>query len=294
MDPLRPPDDLDLDNPYAPPRSTFAPLPKPGLQSLSIPFSIDSIATTAWLIYRDNLWTCIWVVWAAALIELGVQMLLAMVMGALGAAMPGDQAALTAINNVLILPIFVFLRWLQIGVTRGLIQIVRGEPVSAEVLFSGGRYLPRVIFALILLVLLYFVLLFIPLMLLAMTLAILRDQMVAGLLTLVAVCATCVFLVIYLGARVMPFYYLIIDRDAGVIESIQLAWQITRGRAGTVFLAYLVQFVLLIAGFLALCVGLVFTVPLSTLLMVVTYLAMVGPAKPADRMPFTAHWEEDV
>ena len=73
MDPLRPTDDLDLDNPYAPPRSTFAPLPKPELNFRSIPFSIDSIATTAWSIFRDNLWTCIWVVWSAALIEIGIQ-----------------------------------------------------------------------------------------------------------------------------------------------------------------------------------------------------------------------------
>ena len=61
----------------------------------------------------------------------------------------------------------------------------------------------------------------------------------------------------------MAFYYLIIDRDAGVIESIQLAWQITRGRAGTSF--WLISCSsCFVAGFLAFCVGLVFAAPLST------------------------------
>ncbi len=112
-------------------------------------------------------------------------------------------------------------------------------------------------------------------------------------MTFLACAALFVFLVFYLAARLMQFYFLVIDRDAGVIESIGLAWQITHGRGGTIIVVYLMQCVLYVGGLLAFCVGLVFTIPLSSLLMVVTYLAAAGPVKAPERVPLL-RWEEDL
>jgi uncharacterized membrane protein len=174
-----------------------------------------------------------------------------------------------------------------------LIKIVRRQQVSFDQLFSGGRYLLKVILAGIVMFVMFLGAVFVPAVLAGVAVAALRNQPVGGMLILVVLIALFVFLTIYVGARLMQFYFLIIDRDAGVIESIQLAWQITRGKGGTIILVYLMQFVLVVLGILALCVGLVFTIPLSNLLLVVTYLAMVGPAKSPERMPF-ANWEEDL
>jgi uncharacterized membrane protein len=101
------------------------------------------------------------------------------------------------------------------------------------------------------------------------------------------------FLFLYLSARLLLFYFLVIDRNAGVVESIGLAWQMTRGRVGTIILVYLMQLTLILAGLVSLCVGLIFTLPLRSLLMVVTYLAIVGPPTAPERMPLF-RWEEDL
>jgi uncharacterized membrane protein len=126
-----------------------------------------------------------------------------------------------------------------------------------------------------------------------MSFAALQNQSAAAAGIFVACTAFMIFSVFYLIARMWQFYFLIIDRDAGVFESIQLSWRITRGRAGTIFLVYIMQLALTVFGFLALCVGLIFTVPLSYMLLTVTYLAMLGPTKPPDRMPFT-NWDDDL
>jgi uncharacterized membrane protein len=107
-------------------------------------------------------------------------------------------------------------------------------------------------------------------------------------------CACCAVLFLYMIARLSQFYYLVIDRNAGPIESIQLSWQLTRHRAGTIVVIYLLGIVLNLAGFLALCVGLIFTLPLNSLLQAARYLALIGTAKPVQEAPFEQNWEQDL
>ena len=172
---------------------------------------------------------------------------------------------------------------------------MRGEPVSFDVLFSGGRYLLTVIGAALLLGLLLVGLMAVPGGLVAAAVYVLRGQQGAGPALAVVFVVFLIGLFIYGMARLMQYYFLIIDQDAGVVDSIQRAWELTRGRAGTIIVIFLLQIVITFAGVLALCVGLVFAVPLSNLLQVVTYVALIGPQKPAaeHRMPFT-NWEEDL
>jgi uncharacterized membrane protein len=290
MEPIQPPDDADFDNPYAPPRSAFETEPTVHLRSLSIPFSIDSILNASWSIFRDNLGTCLWVVWSVMLVNFGLAFALNALQAGLQAAMPGDQMSIQFIYWTFYFVSLILQAWLGIGMNLLLIKIVRGEQVSFDQLFSGGRYLLKVILAGIVMFVMFFGAVLVPVFFASVGFAALRNQPVAGILILVVCIVLLVFLMIYVGARLLQFYFLIIDRDAGVIESIQLAWQITRGKAGTIILVYLMQFVLAVLGILALCVGLVFTIPLSNLLLVVTYLALVGPAKSPERMPFSS-WE---
>ena len=238
--------------------------------------------------------TCLWVVWGVVGIEMGIGMLFTVLLTALQVTMAGDRIAFNIFYFGLNLLSAVIQIWLGIGMTRGLIKIVRGEPVSFDVVFSGGRYLLTTILASILVVVLFFAAGIIPILAVVATMFALRNQgSLAGGVIAVACFGLVLFLVVYLSARLKTFYYLIIDRDAGVIESIGLAWEISRGRVGTIIVVYLLQFVVILAGVLAVCVGLVFAIPFANLLMVVTYVALLGKPKPQEPTPFL-RWEEDL
>ncbi len=81
-------------------------------------------------------------------------------------------------------------------------------------------------------------------------------------------------LVLVVLARLGQFGYLILDRNAGVLESLRDSWRLTRGRVTTVLLMYLAHVAINLAGGLAFCVGLFFTVPLTSLLLATTYDAL--------------------
>ena len=60
---------------------------------------------------------------------------------------------------------------------------------------------------------------------------------------------------IYFSSRLLMNYYLIIDRDAGVFDSLFHSWELCRDKVGTIILVMFVQFAIVLAGFLAFCVG---------------------------------------
>ena len=81
---------------------------------------------------------------------------------------------------------------------------------------------------------------------------------------------------VVLALRFSQFYYLIIGRDAEIIDSFRISYEVTRGKAAMIFVIGLLSFAINIAGALACFVGLIFTIPYTMLLFVVTYLALTG------------------
>jgi hypothetical protein len=71
--------------------------------------------------------------------------------------------------------------------------------------------------------------------------------------------------------RLGQFPFLIIDRGADVQESLLGSMELTRGRVATVFLIYLAQVAIDLAGLLLCCVGPFITMPLNGLISAVTY-----------------------
>ena len=171
--------------------------------------------------------------------------------------------------------------WLGIGMNLGLLKIARQEPVSFDVVFTGGRsvvtvFLSAIIVGVIVGAPVVFIL---SLGLVGMFAMMQRLESVMVLILFVLGCGFALVWLLYLIARLMQFYYLAIDRNLGVFESIQRSWRSTKSRAATIILVFLLQMVLGIAGVLACCVGLIFALPLSSMLSVVTYLALTEPAK---------------
>ena len=68
----------------------------------------------------------------------------------------------------------------------------------------------------------------------------------------------------------------IIDQDSGIIESIKQSWTLTKGHFWFLLLLFLVIFGLNILGAMAFFVGLLFTFPLSIIILLVTYRQMVN------------------
>ena len=144
--------------------------------------------------------------------------------------------------------------FLGIGQAQIALKLARRQPAQYTDMFGGGpRFFPLLV-AMILFVIAYFV----------------------GLLLLI-VPGIIVILMWW------PCYYLVIDRKAGVIESFSVAAKVSQGNWGTVFLLWLTSIGISILGCLAVCIGLLFALPLVTMLYSVAYLMMSGqiPVQPA-------------
>src|SRR4029453_2532598 len=86
----------------------------------------------------------------------------------------------------------------------------------------------------------------------------------------------CIVPGILLALMWWPAYYLVVDDKSPVMESFGKASEITKGNWGTAFLLGLLGFVIMLVGFLALCIGVIFAAPLCMTLWPVAYLMMSG------------------
>src|SRR5262249_5658296 len=119
-----------------------------------------------------------------------------------------------------------------------------------------------------------------------------EQSVIATVLLFIVVSVPISVIVVFLTVRFCMFYYMVIDRDAGVFESFRQSWQCTRNQTSTITLVFCVQLAILLAGLLAFCVGLIFAIPLGNLLVPVTYLFLTGAEKSGGRDP-ELFWENE-
>ncbi|MCY2982053.1 MAG: hypothetical protein NTY15_00255 [Planctomycetota bacterium] len=77
-----------------------------------------------------------------------------------------------------------------------------------------------------------------------------------------------------------PAYFLVVDQKKPVMESFSLARTITQGNEMTSFLIALLNFGIMMVGFIALCFGIIPAYPLAMLLFPCAYLVMSGQLDP--------------
>ncbi len=82
--------------------------------------------------------------------------------------------------------------------------------------------------------------------------------------------------VIYVSIRMSFVVCFIVDQDSGVLEAIRQSWMITKGHFRFLLLLFTVILGVNMLGAMALFIGLLFTVPLSSLMMIVAYRQMVN------------------
>jgi uncharacterized membrane protein len=82
--------------------------------------------------------------------------------------------------------------------------------------------------------------------------------------------------VTYFTIRLCFVVCFIVDQDSGASESISQSWTLTKGHFWLILVLFLIILGLNILGAMALFIGLLFTVPFSSLIIIITYRQMVN------------------
>ena len=82
--------------------------------------------------------------------------------------------------------------------------------------------------------------------------------------------------ILYMSIRLFFVLCFIVDQESGSTESISQSWTITRGHFWSLFTLFLVILGINFLGALAFFVGLLFTIPFSSLVLMIAYRQMVN------------------
>ena len=137
--------------------------------------------------------------------------------------------------------------YMSLGVNIFLLKVVRGQNVEIGDLFKGGPYFFR--------------------------------MLGSSFLFSIAVCVGILLFIvpgIIVALMLWPYAYVLVDQNPPGLDCLSRAKQITRNNWGEVFLLGLASLGINILGMLACCVGLIFTIPLTSLMMAVAYCRMTG------------------
>ncbi len=206
---------------------------------------IGDVMSRAWQIYKERLWPCV-----------GVYLLFAVVGNVPSQVISYLMRNADALPAIALFTVNIAIStFLTIGLMTYMFRVARGEETSVADLFSGG-----------------------PLLLPAL-----------GITILFTVATTIGFILLIVPGIIVLFmfsqsFYVLIDQRTGVIDSMRLSAQATRGNKLILFVLALVSVGLTMMGFLALCIGIFFVAPYVMLMSAVAYLAMTGQSTAADRL----------
>lgn len=233
-------------NPYATPVSDpQAPAPK-AVSGEVVPTEADigQVLSYAFEVWKQNLGLLVGVTAVVFGINFGFGIV--QVIGELALEDAGEEAAalLGLVINVASNLVGIYL---GIGQAKIALKLLRDQPAEFGDLFSGGSLFPRTLGASIL----------------------------AGIAITAGVLA-CVIPGIAMMILFWPFYWLIVDEKADAIESFSMALPLGRVNVGTTLVVWLATVGVMILGVLALCIGILFAFPLTTLMWGTAYLMMSG------------------
>lgn len=207
---------------------------------------------------------------AAALIYLAISVAASIPMQFVAQPSQGGQIEPASFGIFAILYVIniVVSTFLGVGFIKYTINLVRDDVSNLGDLFAGGPHFFATLGGGILLS----IALFLPLgILAAIGGAIGEEAMVA------AVILGSLFAVGF-GIRLFWFPYAIVDRQIGPIAALKASWECTRGNWWRIVVVYIAGLGIYILGFIALCVGALFTLPVFFAIFAATYLLMTyGP-----------------
>lgn len=209
------------------------------------------VITSGWNCFKGEMGTAIGLVIVAGLLDAAARIPQAVCDG-VGDLMMHQGERETALlmkgMSVLFLPLSLGVQfYIGNGLAMGLLKIARGEPVEIGVLFQGGKYFWRSVGA----------------------------GLIYGIMVGLG-CLLCIIPGIILGLMFGPFLYVLVDDDLPGIDCLWRAKEITEGNRLSYFVIIVACIGINLLGFLALCVGLIFTAPLTSVISAVAYCKMTG------------------
>ncbi len=235
-------------NPYASP-SAVAPMSPVG-DGIMRPTAVDfgDIISHAWSVWKANLGVLV----GATAITFGISMgfgIVTSVIEELGRSK--DAPVLLVLGSILNMVSSLVNLLVGIGMARICLNAARRRPVQVSMLFGGADSFMPVLGGTILFML----------------------GMVGGLLLLII--PGLIFALL-----AWTYYYLIVDRQCGVLESFSRAFEMGKLNWGTSLVMSMMSMLMFFAGLLALVVGLLFSTPLVGVMFATAYIMMKG-----ERMP---------
>ncbi len=209
-----------------------------------------------WAVFKPNWGNCLGAIALAILIVLGVNL------ATLFIPFIGGLIA-TA-----------FQIWIGIGLALYLLKTAQGRTVEISEIFAGGPYFLKILLANILVGLLVFGIIIVcavPLLLVGLMIAKEAALLLGIVGLLVGIVAT-----IYVTLALSQYYYLILDQNVDVIESLTMSRDLMAGNKLTLFGIGLLSFLISISTILTLFLGLLFTIPFFALMQPVIYLLVTG------------------
>jgi len=135
--------------------------------------------------------------------------------------------------------------WMSAGLVHCMLKLARGDVPEVSELFSGGRWFWRM-----------------------------TGSSIVFWLAVYVGLALCAFPGIFAALALWPYQYFIVDENDGVSDSLNRAYNLTKGKYTLGIELAVYSFGLGCAGIVMCCVGLIFTTPLISLLSAMTYLAL--------------------
>jgi hypothetical protein len=242
-------------NPYASPASAgLMQFSTPSLPIDPRPVSADTIFNYAWEIWKANLGLLVGVTLVIGAANYAVIIpfnILQVVLTqqkeevAAGAAMAVGQLCANLVQL-----------YLGIGAVQINLKLARRQPATFGDLFGGmNRFFP------------------------------LLGGAILGYLALIAGALCLIVPAILMVLAYWPFYFLIIDGKASIIESFSIAQRITHKNWASAFVLWVMSIGISIVGCLAVCIGILFAAPLVSMMFAVAYLMMSGQLVPYGAYP---------
>ena len=216
-----------------------------------VPASMDvgDVFSISWTIFKDQMGLVLGGVVIAGIITQIAQLPAQVANQVMSADGVDDEVRIIAFGAYLV---FLVISWLvqmymTCGTTLLLLNVVKGRPAEITDIFRGGRYYGRMLLC----------------------------SFVLGLMAFLGFLA-CIVPAIIISLMFYPFASVLVDRDVPGLDALWQARDLTSGHKMNLFVLFLAIFGITLLGFMACCVGLIFTTPLVTLMGTVAYMRMSG------------------
>lgn len=230
------------------------------------PFSVNEIMSEAWNFAKNNIWILIGFTAVQFVVILIITSLLTGMFG-------GESTAAVLIQNVIL---SLFDAFFTVAFYQVIFKQIdeEGEPEFPDFVPNFMKALNFVLVKLIIGIILVFLIGIISSIFFMNTPDIdttdVLNPRLWPIFLLIAIPVT------YFTIRLCFVVCFIVDQESGASESISQSWTLTKGHFWLIFLLFAIILGLNILGAMALFIGLLFTVPFSSLILIIAYRQMVN------------------